>query len=88
LGITRWKNLCDRIDRKIKRNDQTLANDPIWQKDRVFFENHMLFLSAARAPLRNSTVHVDVTYPDEGSVRPLWLATEAFMRHVATKLKE
>jgi hypothetical protein len=87
-SVTKWKQLADRTGGKIAKNNVRLVSDPTWQADKSFYEKAHAFLEAARNPIRNSTVHVDVTYPDEGSVRPVWLATEAFMRHIATKLKE
>jgi hypothetical protein len=87
-SVTKWRALTERIGGKIQKNNQRLANDAQWQADRPFYEKAHAFLESARNPLRNSTMHVDVTYPDDGSVRPVWLATEAFMRHVATRLKE
>lgn len=87
-SVTKWKGITDRIGGKIQNNNLRLASDPGWQADRSFYEKAHAFLESARNPIRNFTMHVDVTYPDEGSVRPVWLATEAFMRHLATKLKE
>lgn len=87
-SATKWKKLTERIQGKIESNNARLSSDPAWQVDRPFYEKANAFLDSARNPIRNVTMHVDVTYPDEGSVRPVWLATEAFMRHVATKLKE
>ena len=87
-SATKWKSITERIGGKIQKNNLRLTNDAQWRADRPFYEKAHAFLESARNPLRNSTMHVDVTYPDEGSVRPVWLATEAFMRHVATKLKE
>ena len=87
-SVTKWQKILRRIDGKIKRNNERLSNDADWQRDRPFYEKAHAFLAAAANPLRNSSVHVDVVYSDESSVRPVWLGTEAFMRHIATKLKE
>jgi hypothetical protein len=87
-SVTKWHDITRRIGGKIEKNNVRLANDATWHSERPFYEKVHAFLEAARNPLRNSTMHVDVTYPDEGSIRPVWLATEAFMRHIATRLKE
>jgi hypothetical protein len=89
-SVTKWQKILQRIDGKIKKNNERLSSDPSWQRDRHFYEKAHAFLAAAANPMRNSTVHVDaaVVYPSEDSVRPVWLATEAFLRHIATKLSE
>lgn len=87
-SVSKWRSLLQRIDGKIKKNNQNLVNDPTWQSERPFYEKVHAFLAAATNPLRNSSVHVDVAYSEESSVRPVWLGVEAFMRHLATKLKE
>lgn len=87
-SVTRWTKLLERIDGKIKKNSERLANHPDWKDAAPFYQKAHAFLAAACNPLRNSMVHVDVTYADEDSTRPVWLAVEAFMRHIATRLKE
>ena len=88
LSITKWQTITDRIAAKIAKNDLHHADDATWQSEKLFFENAHALLVAVRTQLRNATMHVDVSYPDEGSILPVWLATEAFMRHIAPKLKE
>jgi hypothetical protein len=87
-SVTKWQKILERIAGKIKKNNERPATDSDWQEKRAFYEKAHAFLAAAANPLRNSCVHVDVIYTDQGSVRPVWLGTEAFMRHLATKLKE
>lgn len=79
-GSQNWNGIL----REIRNKLDTDKKIPDWN----FYDGGYAFLVAAKNPMRNATMHVDVVYPDEGSVRPVWLATEAFMRHVATKLKE
>lgn len=88
LSVTKWEAITDRIGAKIVKNDLQRADDPTWQSEKPFYETAHAFLVAARSPLRNATMHVDVSYADEGSILPVWLATEAFMRHIAPKLRE
>ncbi len=79
-GARNWNGLLKQIKEKLDR-DRSIA-------DHSFYDAAYVFLAAAKNPMRNATMHVDVTYPDEGSVRPVWLGVESFMRHLATKLKE
>jgi len=88
LSITKWKAITDRIGAKIAKKDLHDADDVTWQSEKLFYEKAQAFLIAVCSLLRNATMHVDVSYPDEGSILPVWLATEAFMRHMVTKLKE
>ena len=55
--------------------------------DYEFYDSAYAFLAAAKNPMRNATMHVDVAY-DEDSARRVFDAVGAFMRHVTTKLKE
>jgi len=86
-STTKWKNICDRIEGKIEKNNKTLANDPAWQKDRTFYESASAFVAAVRAPMRNATMHVESIY-DEPGAENVFDAVKSFMRHLATKLKE
>jgi hypothetical protein len=88
LSVTKWEAITDRIGARIAKNDVHRADDMGWQAERLFYDEALAFLVAARSPLRNATMHVDVSYADEGSILPVWLATEAFMRHIAPKLRE
>ncbi len=84
---TKWSQISRRIERKIEKNNHTLATDPTWQKDRAFYENASAFVAAVRAPMRNATMHVESTY-DEPGAENVFGAVKSFMRHLATKLKE
>jgi hypothetical protein len=86
-STTKWSKLLDRVKGKIDKNNRTLADDMAWQKDRPFYESAHAFLAAIRVPVRNPTVHVESVY-DEGGAENVFDAVKAFMRHVATKLKE
>jgi hypothetical protein len=79
-GARNWNGLLKEIRAKLDM-DKSI---PEWE----FYDGAYAFLAAAKNPMRNSTMHVDVTYSDEDSVRSVWLGSEAFMRHLATRLKE
>ena len=78
-GAKNWSSILREIKDKLDTN-RTIP-------DKAFYEGAYAFLAAAKNPMRNATMHVDITY-DEQSVRSLFDAVGAFMRHVATKLKE
>ena len=50
---TKWSSILNRINRKLERNNKTLASDPIWQSERMFYESAHAFLAAVRVPIRN-----------------------------------
>ena len=86
-STTKWSQISNRIEGKIEKNNKVLAADPVWQKDRAFYENASAFVAAVRAPMRNGTMHVESVY-DEPGAENVFGAVKSFMRHIATKLKE
>jgi hypothetical protein len=84
---TKWIKILDRVKGKIDKNNKTLANDPAWKSERAFYESAYAFLAAVRVPIRNPTMHVETIY-DESGAENVYSAVRAFMRHIATKLKE
>src|SRR6266540_3846197 len=78
-GEKNWNGILRQIKDKLER-DKTIP-------DHDFYDGAYAFLAAAKNPMRNSTMHVDVVY-DEDGVRRVFDAVGAFMRHIATKLKE
>ena len=74
-----WNGILREIRDKLEA-DKTIP-------DHAFYDGAYAFLAAAKNPMRNATMHVDAVY-DESSARSLFDAIGAFMRHVATKLKE
>lgn len=78
-GARNWNGILREIKDKLD-SDKTIP-------DHDFYESAYAFLAAAKNPMRNATMHVDAIY-DESSARSLFDAVGAFMRHVATKLKE
>jgi hypothetical protein len=79
VGAKNWSGILREIKDKLD-TDRTIS-------DHAFYEDAYAFLAAAKNPMRNATMHVDVSY-DEQSVRRLFDAVGAFMRQIATKLKE
>lgn len=86
-STSKWSQISNRIDGKIEKNNRTLASDPSWQRDRMFYESASAFIAAVRAPMRNATMHVESVY-DEPGAENVFGAVKSFMRHIATKLKE
>jgi hypothetical protein len=78
-GAQNWNGILREIREKLE-TDKTIP-------DHAFYESAYAFLAAAKNPMRNATMHVDAVY-DETSVRRLYDAVGAFMRHLATKLRE
>jgi hypothetical protein len=79
VGEKNWNGILKQIRDKLEK-DKTIP-------DYDFYEGAYAFLAAAKNPMRNATMHVDAVY-GEDSVRPVFDAVGAFMRHVAKKLKE
>jgi hypothetical protein len=78
-GAQNWNGILRQIKDKLEA-DKTIP-------DHAFYDGAYAFLAAAKNPMRNATMHVDAVY-DESSARSLYDAVGAFMRHLATKLKE
>ena len=78
-GAQNWNGILREIKDKLDTNKAI--------PDHAFYESAYAFLAAAKNPMRNATMHVDVIY-DEASATTLFDAVGAFMRHIATKLKE
>jgi hypothetical protein len=78
-GERNWNGILRQIREKLD-SDKTCP-------DFDFYDNAYVFLAAAKNPLRNATMHVDVSYDEEGALI-VFDAIGAFMRHAATKLKE
>jgi len=78
-GARNWNGILREIRAKLDA-DKTIP-------DYEFYDSAYAFLAAAKNPMRNATMHIDVVY-DENSVRRVFDAVGAFMRHIATKLKE
>jgi hypothetical protein len=78
-GARNWNGILREIKDALDK-DKTIP-------DHDFFDGAYVFLAAAKNPIRNATMHVDAVY-DENSVRSVFDAVGAFMRHIATKLKE
>lgn len=86
-GDRNWGNMLRDIKRKIDTNNSGLKMDHKWQGERDFYEKAYAFLEGVRNPVRNSTMHVEADYDEQGAIDIL-NACGAFMRHIATKLAE
>ena len=82
-----WGNMLKDIKSKIDSNNAALKTDLQWQAEREFYEKAYAFLEGVRSPLRNSTMHVESDYDEQGAIDVL-NACSTFMRHIATKLAE
>jgi hypothetical protein len=82
-----WGSVLKQIGEEIKSRNTTLATDPIWHAEKEFYEQTHAFLHAAKNPIRNSTMHVAVSY-DEAGAENVFNAIKAFLSHVATRLRE
>jgi hypothetical protein len=78
-GARNWNGVLREIRAKLDAN-RTIP-------DYDFYDSAYAFLAAAKNPMRNATMHVEVAY-DEDSARRVFDAVGAFMRHISTKLKE
>jgi len=78
-GERNWNGILRQIKDKLDADKSIPGHD--------FYDSAYAFLVAAKNPMRNATMHVDAVY-DEASASRLFDAIGAFMRHVATKLKE
>jgi hypothetical protein len=78
-GERNWNGILQKVKDKLD-SDKSIP-------DHEFYDNTYAFLVAAKNPMRNATMHVDAVY-DEASAKRLFDAIGAFVRHVATKLKE
>ena len=78
-GEKNWNGILRQIKDKLEQDKTILDHD--------FYDGAYAFLAAAKNPMRNATMHVDAIY-DEDSVRRVFDAIGAFMRHVSEKLKE
>ena len=82
-----WGNMLGTIKAKIDTNNSALRADVKWQGEKGFYEKAYAFLEGVRNPIRNSTMHVESDYDEQGAIDVL-NACSAFMRHIATKLVE
>jgi hypothetical protein len=82
-----WGNVLSKIDAEIKRRNAISPKDPKWESEKHFYEEAHAFLAAAKTPIRNSTMHVASNY-DEAGAEIVFNGINAFMSHLATKLKE
>src|SRR5260370_27903157 len=78
-GAQNWNGILREIKDKLDA-EKTIP-------DHAFYESAYAFLAAAKNPMRNATMHVDAAYDEESASR-IFDSIGAFMRHLATKLKE
>lgn len=68
--------------------DKPLAQrSPEWREDEKFYSGAAARLTAVKDAWRNPTMHVGTKYTPE-ETQDIWNHVGAFMRHLATKLKE
>jgi hypothetical protein len=78
-GERNWNGILRQIKDKLEADKNITDFD--------FYDAAYAFLAAAKNPIRNATMHIDATYDEEGA-RMVFDALGAFMRHIATKLKQ
>jgi hypothetical protein len=80
-----WDNILGkcRSEQAKRRQDRCVE----WQSDPGFFDNATVTLTAVQHAWRNPTMHVEREYMIE-EAREVMDAMRAFMRHLATKLRE
>jgi hypothetical protein len=80
-----WESYLKQINGELARNwkDKT----PVWKNEEVFFKEAAGHLSAVRVAWRNPTMHI-VRHYDVAEAEEILISVRAFMRHLATKLKE
>jgi hypothetical protein len=81
-----WDNVLSRCVREL--GEKFSGKSPEWQTDKEFYAKATATLLAVKDAWRNPSFHeVGRKYTDE-EVSDIYRAARAFMRHIATKLKE
>lgn len=80
-----WESILRKCDEELRKPLSQRSLE--WQKDDQFFVNATANIRAVKDAWRNPTMHVKKKYTDEEAT-DIFIASRAFMRHLATKLKE
>jgi hypothetical protein len=80
-----WDSILKKCREELEKD--RLKRAPEWAADDAYFSGAAARLLAVKDAWRNPTMHVETNY-DEESALDVWNHVRAFMRHLATKLKE
>ena len=80
-----WESYLKQIDSQIQIKHQKKSR--AWKRDEPFFREAAAHLSTVKFAWRNPTMHIVKHYTPE-SAEEIYNSVRAFMRHLATKLKE
>jgi len=80
-----WEKILKPCDDELKKPLGLRSLE--WQTDELFFSNATANLRAVKDAWRNPSLHVERDY-DQSQALEVFNAVRAFMRHLATKLKE
>lgn len=88
LGIQpekNWGAYLVKLDAEIQTRKRIKAAG--WDAEKVFYEESAAHISTVKTAWRNPTMHIEKQYSVE-SARDAYNSVSAFMRHLASKLKE
>jgi len=80
-----WDTILGRCDRELQK--PIAQRSPEWKEDNTFFAQATANLRSVKDAWRNPTMHVEQNY-DPDQALAVFNSVRAFMRHLATKLKE
>ena len=80
-----WESILKKCDSELAK--PLAQRSPEWAADDTFFSSTTAMLRSVKDAWRNPTMHVGKVYTEE-QVEGIWNAVKAFMRLLATKLKE
>jgi hypothetical protein len=82
-----WNYVIEVADKKIKRNREKKRKPRNWKVDEKFYSEAIAHFRFLKDAWRNYSMHVYERY-DEEQAQIIFDHSRAFMRHLATKLKE
>jgi hypothetical protein len=80
-----WERILRKCDAELQKPHN--QRSPEWAADDAFFSDAVANLRAVKDAWRNPTVHIGISYDSE-KASEVWNAVRAFMRHLASKLRE
>lgn len=80
-----WNRILKPCDDELRK--PLAQRCPEWKQDELFYSNATANLRAVKDAWRNPTMHVEINYDEERALEII-NAVKAFMRHIATKLRE
>jgi hypothetical protein len=80
-----WEMILRRCDEELQKPYAQRSNE--WKADGQFFSEATANIRAVKDAWRNPTMHVEIFY-DTDMAYDVWNSTRAFMRHLASRLRE